>query len=88
MIPFEEIKNKVVRDSSGNVIEVQGFKPKDYVVFDRSLGGYSDTYFKIKKFYDQTILGSTRVYIDYYDGFAPVDDFFTKGFRTPNKDEI
>lgn len=92
MSKYEEIKNNVIRDNNNTVIEVQGFKPGDYIVFERSLGAYSDKMFKIKRFYDQTIFGHTRVYIDYqlhhYSGSLPVDDFFFKGFRKANENEL
>lgn len=85
----EDIKNNVIRDSHNNIISANGFNIGDYVVFDRSLGGYSDAIFLIEEYFEHTLLGNTRSYIKYDGGMAPIDDFFySGGFRKATKLEI
>lgn len=84
MESFENIKNKVIRDTKGDIISANGFDKGEYVVFDRNLGAYSDAMFKIKKYFEL----NSRAYIDYGFGTQPIDDFFFRGYRKPTQEEI
>lgn len=84
MESFENIKNKIIRDNKGNIISANGFGLKEYVVFDSKLGAYSDSIFKIKKYFE--ING--RAYVDYGVGISPIDDFFFRGYRKATQEEI
>lgn len=89
MESYENIKNKVIRDAGGNIISANGFGIGDYVVFDRSIGAYSDAIFRIEDYFEQNYLGNNRAYVEYEGhGISPIDDFFSRGFRKPTQSEI
>ena len=86
---FENLKNKIQRDSNGDIISFNGFKRGDFIVFDRSLGGYSDCIFRIDDYFELNSYYTTnRSYVEYDGGISPVDDFFSKGSRHATQTEI
>ena len=47
MESYENIKNKVITNNSGDIISVNNFGINEYIVFDRSLGAFTDVMFRI-----------------------------------------
>jgi len=88
MESFENIKNKIIRNSNGEIISANNFGICEYIVFDRSLGAYSDAMFRIDGYFEQNYLGHLRTYVEYDGGILPLDDFFSRGYRKPTQSEI
>lgn len=87
MESYEDIINKVVRVNN-DIVSANGFSVGDYVVFDRSLGAYSDCIFRIDGYFEQSYLGHLRSYVEYDGGISPINDFFGKGWRKATLKEI
>lgn len=87
MESYENIVNKVVRVNN-NIVSANGFSVGDYVVFDRSLGAYSDCIFRIDGYFEQNYLGHLRSYVEYDGGMSPIADFFVRGWRNATPKEI
>lgn len=88
MESYENIKNKVIRDKNGDIISSNNFAIGEYIVFDRSLGGYSDAIFRIDGYFEQNYVGHLSTYVEYDGGISPIDDFFSKGYRKATQSEI
>jgi len=74
----------IIRNNKGKIISIDGYKRGDIIVFDRSIGGYSDCYFKIKDYWEDS---NGRIFVRTNNSFALADDFFIKGCRIPTSSE-
>jgi len=88
MESYENIKNKVITNNSGDIISVNNFGINEYIVFDRSLGALTDVMFRIDGYFEQKYLGQLRIYVEYDNTDLPVDDFFYRGYRKATQSEI
>lgn len=75
----------IKRDINGKIISIHGFNRGDYIVFDRSIGGYSDAIFKITDYLEINNIS----YVEYDDhGTSDINSFFSNGYRRATKQEI
>lgn len=75
----------VIRNSENQIIEIDGYTVDDYIVFDRSIGGYSDAIYQIKEFYEKN--GEIYV-VDDLPSYTPYKEYFGGGRRKPTTQEI
>ena len=76
---------KIVRNNDRKITQIDNYKIKDYIVFERKLGGYSDCMFQIEDYWEDN-KGNVMVILEGI-GSTPLKNFFT-GCRPATRKEI